>query len=136
MQFDCIEFGSTNNLSLFYLLLFVLGEWPPTEDMFLQLVLAIFIQNEQDATVRCYNRRIDVDFILQLKDGLLGDLFVLWEIINLHFVVLLYCVFILSLLANSSLKHKTSLRFTHFDNLLDNFIGQIMDDDFLLAFPH
>lgn len=104
--------------------------------MFFKLIFTIFIQDKQDTVIWCNNRRVDVYFILELKDGFLCDLFILRKVINLHLIVFLYSVFILNFLANSSLKHEASLGIAHFNNFLDNFIRQTMDNNFLLIFPN
>lgn len=51
MQLDGIELSSSDDFPLFDLFLLVLCKRPPPEDVFLQLILAIFIEDEQNTVI-------------------------------------------------------------------------------------
>lgn len=51
MQLDGVELSSSDDFPLLDLFLLVLCKGPPPEDVFLQLILAIFIEDEQNTVI-------------------------------------------------------------------------------------
>lgn len=135
VQFDGVELGSSDDFPLLDLLLLVLGKGPPPEDVLLQLVLAIFVEDEQDAVIRCHYRGVHIDLVLQLQHCLLCDLLVLREVVHLHLVVLFDRELVLDFLADGGLEHQACLGVAHLDDFLDDLVGEAVDDHLELVLP-
>lgn len=64
MQLDGIELSSSDDFPLLDLFLLVLGKRPPSEDVFLQLILAIFVEDEQNTVIRSHYRGVHINLVL------------------------------------------------------------------------
>ena len=104
--------------------------------MFLKLIIfALLQQNEPHRVIIAHNSRVDIDLVLKLEHGLLSNLAVLLQIIDLHLVVLLHMVLVFLLAAGRGLNQQTNLSLVDLDDALDLLWREVVNSAFFGFLP-
>ena len=138
IQFYWVKSIGADDLSFFNLLFLILHKWAPPENVFFQLLLrafTLFQQNESDSVIIADDGWIDIDFVLKLENSFFSDFAVLFQIIDLHFVVFFNMVLIFFFPAGCGFEQKANLSFIDFNDSLDFFRWEMIDGALFRFFP-